>query len=579
MPAVAPVSALDRFGYCPPPLDRSADAGKDITLQLPENRAAALASYIAPGEDLSFGVSDSSFDLRGQSKLTAIRDQGDYGTCWAFASLASLESNLLPAETWDFSENGVAMNSGFFTDSTDLMNYGGNTFMSSAYLLRWAGPVNETDDPYDGVRRTGKPVRKHMQETLWLPAKTSQAYSATYINNVKAAIVSYGAVAASIYWDGAAAVSIPAKPYYYFYNSHCTISNGSRNCQAQSSRAGGHLIALVGWVDNLDRTSFTTSANGTPAGDGAWLARNSWGSEIGDGGYFYISYYDTSHGCETAVFHTAEETSNYTRQYGYDTLGWTNSIGSGLTGWMAMQAVSAEAGETIKSVGFYNTESGAAQYNIYIYTGSAAGAPRSGTLAYSAAGTLALSGYHTIPLATPVTLRNAGTRFSAVVRLANQSYVYPIPIEYNDGFYSAKANASANETFYSDDGGSWTDLTEMYAKTSACLKAYTSASQAGGIDTSTIVVKGYPSPCDFKKNATMTLGGLLTGQTNVKIRVYSLSGQLVRTFDRIDGLTPANQALWDGKNQAGERVASGVYIVLFTADAMNPKTEKVAVFW
>ena len=38
----------------------------------------------------------SSFDLRGAGKVSPVRDQSPYGTCWTFAALGSLESCLLP---------------------------------------------------------------------------------------------------------------------------------------------------------------------------------------------------------------------------------------------------------------------------------------------------------------------------------------------------------------------------------------------------------------------------------------------------------------------------------------------------
>jgi len=46
-----------------------------------------------------------SYDLRTQGKLTPVRDQSTGNTCWTFATYGSVESNLLPEETNDFSEN------------------------------------------------------------------------------------------------------------------------------------------------------------------------------------------------------------------------------------------------------------------------------------------------------------------------------------------------------------------------------------------------------------------------------------------------------------------------------------------
>ena len=40
----------------------------------------------------------AAYDMRKEGRVTEVRDQGDSGTCWAFASLAALETTLMPDE-------------------------------------------------------------------------------------------------------------------------------------------------------------------------------------------------------------------------------------------------------------------------------------------------------------------------------------------------------------------------------------------------------------------------------------------------------------------------------------------------
>ena len=425
------------LGFLPSPIDRSYLAGQSIFPIRP------LAALPLP----------SSFDLRALGKVTPVKDQSSCGDCWAFATYGSLESNLLTAETWNFSENNLKNTHGFDWGPCA----GGNGDMSTAYLARWDGPVNESDDPYNPsppyTSPAGLSEQKHVQEVLILPGRTGPLDN----DNIKQALMDYGGVWTSYYASGSYKCPLgPCTTTYYYSGTNLS----------------DHAVTIVGWNDNFPVSSFSP----VPPGDGAFIIKNSWGTWWGNSGYFYISYYDSKlgHG-ENYVFNDAEPVTNYNRVYQYDPLGMTTSIwyGSGpsTTGWFA-NVFTATASEQVSAVSFYTASAGSS-YEIYVYTNSSSG-PTSGSLAATTASTISIPGYHTITLPSPVAI-TSGQKFSVVVNLTTPGYNYPIPVEYPFTGYSSNATATPGQSYVSSNGTSWADITSFYANTNVCLKAFATA--------------------------------------------------------------------------------------------------------
>ncbi|MFA5214063.1 MAG: C1 family peptidase, partial [Methanoregula sp.] len=144
------------------------------------------------------------YDLREQGRMTPVRDQDPWGTCWAFATFGSLESTLMSTTPVpDFSEKNLVNLAGFALPAPP-QDYGGHSWMSTAYLTRWNGPVDEATDPYplgpvNNWTSSGTyPPTKHVQNVVFFPARTNRTDTA----NLKGALVRWGAVSSSFCWYG-----------------------------------------------------------------------------------------------------------------------------------------------------------------------------------------------------------------------------------------------------------------------------------------------------------------------------------------------------------------------------------------
>lgn len=393
----------------------------------------------------------SYYNLQDYQRVSLVKDQTSYPTCWTFAAYSSLESCLLPDEARDFSEWHLANTHGF-----DYSVYGaGNSWMTTAYLIRWGGPVDESLVPYPQesgapAPRGSFPPGKHVQQVIFLPERTGPLDN----NTIKYFLINYGAVDFAMYWDFSTYNSITSSQY------------------RPGDHSQNHRLAIAGWDDNYPAENFRIK----PPGNGAFIARNSWGRGWGINGYCYISYYDMSME-EFTCYNNAEPVYNYDSIYQHDPLGWISSWGN-WDSWGA-NVFTAVDNRPLTAVGFYTNDANA-RYEIYVYKNvNNINAndpndydPRSGTLAAAKTGNFIYAGYYTVQLDTPVPLET-GETFSVVVRFINPDYPFAVPLEIPIEYHSSMAEATPGESFASLDGIEWDDLTGLVPDANVCIKAYT----------------------------------------------------------------------------------------------------------
>lgn len=383
------------------------------------------------------------YDLREKQRVSKIRNQGSYGTCWAFAATSALESMLLPEHPEYFAVDHMTLCNSFKVDQFD----GGEYTMGMAYLAAWQGPVYEADDPDgDGKSDSSLTAVKHVQEMRIIDGKDYEA--------IKTAVFKYGGVQTTLYSNIKS--SDPDSEYYNSETSaYCYIGTEKPN----------HGVVIIGWDDNYSKDNFNTDLEG----DGAFICQNSWGEKFGEDGVFYVSYYDTNIGTHNVVYTRVEDTDNYDSIYQSDLCGWVGSIGYEKESIFGANVYTANGEEEVVAAGFYATGA-KTEYEVFVVNNF----EDENSLVHRtsvATGSLDQAGYYTIDFDTPVVVEN-GERFAIVVYLNTPGSLHPFALEYDDGEDAlSTVDTSDGESYISASGMRFVNVKELQ-DCNLCIKAY-----------------------------------------------------------------------------------------------------------
>ncbi len=439
---------------------------------------------------LSVYATPAKYSAVEQGYITSVKNQGNWGTCWAFSSTAISEASLIKefpdkfnAENTDLSENllsymlshpalyGQLNSSGdtatYNEGSTYYLEYGGNVWAAGLGLMNGIGPYNESSDyPYSEYN-TPSIAEKNFTESEYYEVRNSSVAKITgvfqaHINNnsdndeFKQLIMDYGAASLS-YNENHTDNKFGEDGSSYYYNPNEYTSN--------------HAVTVVGWDDTIPASSFKT----TPAGDGAWLIKNSWGEYSRDNGYFWLSYYDKSiSGVGIAYDFTVDGADDYfDTRYSYDGGNSLASFGYSRPDIYGANVFTADEDSYVTGAAAYTSAGN--NIELSVYTGlQNASDPTSGTKsAVATMSNVKYEGYYSLKFDTPVKVKK-GESFAIVAKITKDSGTVRIYSEYGFSMYGLTYSLKANkgESFYTyNPSYGWFDCTDS-GKNNLMIKAY-----------------------------------------------------------------------------------------------------------
>lgn len=406
-----------------------------------------------------------SYDLRDEGCVTPIKNQGAEGMCHAFAAIGACESNLLKqgletdCENLDLSEAqlGYFLYTlqedpldplyGDYIDTAGKGADGGNGILAAAGLASGIGTEYEQfcsyDDWNDGYSSYSRYAGQYRLRSLDIleRAQTSDAK-----NTVKSWLMESGAVGfafysqRSLYYDNGTSYAYYAENKSFYEDAN-------------------HAALIVGWDDNYSADNFPEDSR--PSNDGAWLVKNSYGVDLFDDGYFWISYEDPSTG--SFCRYIMESADSWDDVYEYDGAGYINAYDFDAVA----NVFTAEYDCVLTALSFNSPTANPSgtRYTIEIYAlEENTDDPTDGELIAEVSGTVERSGYITVDTEEEIQLLQ-GQQFSLVLTMSappRSSQKIYLPIEEGASLtstFSIKYGAGRGES-YAYTEGIWEDTSQ-----------------------------------------------------------------------------------------------------------------------
>ena len=392
----------------------------------------------------------SKYDSSECEIVTPAEQQPD-STCWAFALASNLETSILKNELYpQYNKNNLNIDEANIDYLTNIrsqaadklgftlyetfsypLHKGQDRYLAAQMLMKNEGPALEGDSG-SNAQFNKKPIA-FVKDIINIGSAS--------IDELKLAISTYGSISAGYFCSGQTWKSV-------YWNSDGIWS-------------GPHAITIIGWDDSIPKESFTRKHASV---DGAWIVKNSWGSDSGRGdGCFYLSY--DSYIKDILAL-------NCGKAKDYENVYFWNGSRSVYSDFRQKKAAAvfpskkatSNTKEMIKAVSFGLSGGKNIDVKVSVYKNlkingenplDESNNPTNGEPVSTTTKSFKNSGFYTVDLETPVEIKN-GEYFSAVVEITNSAdsflYFSKEPTSYNDmTFYEENGiwkNSNNNDTDY-----------------------------------------------------------------------------------------------------------------------------------
>jgi hypothetical protein len=130
------------------------------------------------------------------------------------------------------------------------------------------------------------------------------------------------------------------------------------------------------------------------------------------------------------------------------------------------------------------------------------------------------------------------------------------------------------------DSRTWAvDLSAQFACTDLeeVIGAFCLFGQSPGLLAQQKTLSNYPNP--MSTDGTTITYLLDTAGADVRIRIFDLFGNMVKTFTNVTSNEGLNTCPWDGQNDMGEKAANGGYICVMVVNGKEKYRRKIGVMW